>query len=160
MMAEYELLLLILRNSLNNSHSLYKFEYNNKKSKGTNLKKAFSLMELMVVIIILGLLAAFVLPNLTGKSEEAKEKIVCIQMKSIAQTLKMFKLDTSSYPQTEEGLDLLVEKKYFEDGKMPKDAWGNKFIYIQNEDSFDLVSMGSDKKESTEDDIYYSKCDK
>ena len=117
-------------------------------------------MELMVVIIILGLLAAFVLPNLTGKSEEAKEKIVCIQMKSIAQTLKMFKLDTSSYPQTEEGLDLLVEKKYFEDGKMPKDAWGNKFIYIQNEDSFDLVSMGSDKKESTEDDIYYSKCNK
>ena len=124
------------------------------------MKKAFSLMELMVVIIILGLLAAFVLPNLTGKSEEAKDKIVCIQMKSIAQTLKMYKLDTSSYPETEEGLDMLVEKKYFEDGKMPKDAWGNKFIYIQNEDSFDLVSMGSDKKESTEDDIYYSKCNK
>jgi general secretion pathway protein G len=124
------------------------------------LKKAFSLMELMVVIIILGLLAAFVLPNLTGKSEEAKDKIVCIQMKSIAQTLKMYKLDTSSYPQTEEGLNTLVEKKYFEDGKLPKDAWGNKFIYIQNEDSFDLVSMGSDKKESTEDDIYYSKCNK
>lgn len=124
------------------------------------MKKAFSLMELMVVIIILGLLAAFVLPNLTGKSEEAKDKIVCIQMKSIAQTLKMYKLDTSSYPQTEEGLNTLVEKKYFEDGKLPKDAWGNKFIYIQNEDSFDLVSMGSDKKESTEDDIYYSKCNK
>lgn len=117
-------------------------------------------MELMVVIIILGLLAAFVLPNLTGKSEEAKDKIVCIQMKSIGQTLKMFKLDTSSYPQTEEGLDILIEKKYFEDAKLPKDAWGNNFIYIQNEDSFDLVSMGSDKKESTEDDIYYSRCNK
>ena len=117
-------------------------------------------MELMVVIIILGLLAAFVLPNLTGKSEEAKDKIVCIQMKSIGQTLKMYKLDTSSYPQTEEGIDILVEKKYFEDGKLPKDAWGNKFIYIQNEDGFDLISMGSDKKESTEDDIYYSKCNK
>ena len=69
-------------------------------------------MELMVVIIILGLLAAFVLPNLTGKSDEAKDKLVCIQMKSIAQTLKMFKLDTSSYPKTDEGLKLLVEKKY------------------------------------------------
>lgn len=124
------------------------------------MKKAFSLMELMVVIIILGLLAAFVLPNLTGKSEEAKDKIVCIQMKSIAQTLKMFKLDTSSYPQTEEGLNILIEKKYFEDGKLPKDSWGNKYIYIQNEDSFDLISMGSDKKESTKDDIYYSKCSK
>jgi general secretion pathway protein G len=122
------------------------------------LKKAFSLMELMVVIIILGLLAAFVLPNLTGKSDEAKNKLVCIQMKSIAQTLKMYKLDTSSYPKTEEGLKLLVEKKYFEDGKTPKDAWMKEFIYMVNEDGFDLVSFGSDKKENSEDDIYLSKC--
>ena len=124
------------------------------------MKKAFSLMELMVVIIILGLLAAFVLPNLTGKSEEAKAKIVCIQMKSIAQTLKMYKLDTSSYPKTEEGLALLVQKKYFEDSNLPKDSWGNEFIYILDEDKFDLISIGSDKKESTKDDIYYSKCNK
>lgn len=117
-------------------------------------------MELMVVIIILGLLAAFVLPNLTGKSEEAKDKIVCVQMKSVGQALKLYKLDNSSYPTTEEGLDLLVEKKYFEDGKLPRDAWGNSFIYIQNETSFDLISTGADKKESTEDDIYYSKCSK
>lgn len=115
-------------------------------------------MELMVVIIILGLLAAFVLPNLTGKSDEAKNKLVCIQMKSISQTLKMFKLDTSLYPTTQEGLKILVEKKYFEDGKTPKDAWGNEFIYVANEDSFDLVSFGADKKENNEDDIYLSKC--
>ena len=124
------------------------------------MKKAFSLMELMVVIIILGLLAAFVLPNLTGKSDEAKDKIVCIQMKSISQTIKMFKLDTSSYPQTEEGLNILLEKKYFENNKLPKDSWGNEFIYVQNEESFDLISLGSDKKESTSDDIYFSKCNK
>ena len=124
------------------------------------MKKAFSLMELMVVIIILGLLAAFVLPNLIGKSDETKNKIVCIQMKSIAQTLKMYKLDTSSYPQTEEGLNILVEKKYFEDEKLPKDAWKKDYIYIQNENSFDLVSFGADKKEGTSDDIYYTKCNK
>ena len=124
------------------------------------MKKAFSLMELMVVIIILGLLAAFVLPNLTGKSDEAKDKLVCIQMKSIAQTLKMFKLDNSSYPKTDEGLKLLVEKKYFEDGKLPKDAWESDFVYIATEDSFDLISFGSDKKENTKDDIYLSKCTK
>ena len=115
-------------------------------------------MELMVVIIILGLLAAFVLPNLTGKSDEAKNKLVCIQMKSVAQTLKMFKLDTSLYPTTQEGLKILVEKKYFEDGKTPKDAWGNEFIYVANEDGFDLISFGADKKENSEDDIYLSKC--
>ena len=124
------------------------------------MKKAFSLMELMVVIIILGLLAAFVLPNLTGQSDKAKDKIVCIQMQSISQSLKMFKLDMSSYPTTEEGLNILIEKKYFEDGKLPKDSWGNTFVYIQDEGTYDLVSMGSDKKEGTEDDIYYSKCNK
>lgn len=122
------------------------------------MKKAFSLMELMVVIIILGLLAMFVLPNLTGKSDEAKDKLVCVQMKSVAQTLKMYKLDTSTYPTTEEGLKILVEKKYFDEGKTPKDSWGSEFIYITTEDAFDLVSYGADKKENTADDIYYSKC--
>lgn len=124
------------------------------------MKKAFSLMELMVVILILGLLAAFVLPNLTGKSEEAKAKIVCIQMKSVSQALKLYKLDNSSYPTTEEGLNILIQKKYFEEGKVPKDTWGNTFIYLQNDKFFDLISRGGDKKESTEDDIYYSKCTK
>ncbi|WP_428025599.1 type II secretion system major pseudopilin GspG [Arcobacter sp.] len=124
------------------------------------VKKAFSLMELMVVIIILGLLAMFVLPNLVGKSEEAKEKLTCIQMKSVGQVLKMYKIDTSSYPSTEEKLDILVQNKYFEDSKMPKDSWDNPFVYISNEDgkSFELISFGPDKKEGGNDDIYYSKC--
>lgn len=124
------------------------------------MKKAFSLMELMVVIIILGLLAAFVLPNLTGKSDEAKDKLVCIQMKSIAQSVKMYKLDNSVYPTTQDGLNILVEKKYFEDGNLPKDSWGSEFIYLSTEDSFDIVSYGADKKENTADDIYLSKCSK
>lgn len=79
-----------------------------------------------------------------GKSDEAKDKLVCIQMKSISQTLKMFKLDTSSYPKTEEGLKILLEKKYFEDSKLPKDAWGNEFIYIATEEGYDLISFGAD----------------
>jgi len=121
-------------------------------------KKAFSLMELMVVIIILGLLASFVLPSLTGKGEEAKRKLTCIQMKSIAQALKMYKLDNSTYPTTQEGLQILAQKKYFEDKKVPKDSWQNDFIYINNNDSFDIISLGADKKEGGADDIYYSKC--
>ncbi len=125
------------------------------------MKKAFSLIELMVVIIILGLLAAFVLPNITGKGDEAKNKLVCVQMKSVAEVLKLYKLDNSTYPSTEEGLNVLVQKKYFDEGKMPKDSWGQPFVYIQNDDSsFDLISFGADKKENTEDDIYYSKCNK
>ncbi|MEA2019778.1 MAG: type II secretion system major pseudopilin GspG [Campylobacterota bacterium] len=122
------------------------------------LKKGFSLMELMVVIIILGLLASFVLPSLTGKSEDAKRKITCVQMKSISQALKMYKIDNSAYPATEEGLKLLVEKRYFEDNKLPHDSWGNNFIYTNDEDNFEIISFGADKKESGGDDVYYSKC--
>lgn len=128
---------------------------NNIKRK---LKKAFSLMELMVVIIILGLLASFVLPSLTGKSEDAKEKLVCVQMKSIAQALKMYKIDNSAYPTTEEGLKLLSTKGYFEDGKLPKDSWSNDYIYTLNDSSFEIISLGANKKEGGDDDIYYSKC--
>ena len=125
-----------------------------------DLKKGFSLMELMVVIIIMGLLASFVLPNLLGKSEEAKEKIVCIQMKSIAQTIKMYKLDMSEYPYTEDGFNILLEKKYFEDDKLPKDAWNNDFIKKKNDEGFDIISLGPDKKESTKDDIFFNTCNK
>ena len=126
--------------------------------KNKKLKKAFSLMELMVVIIILGLLASFVLPSLTGKSEDAKKKITCVQMKSISQALKMYKIDNSVYPTTEEKLDILVEKKYFEDNKLPKDSWGSNYIYTSLDDSFDIISFGANKKEGGDDDIYYSKC--
>ena len=131
---------------------------NKKNKKLRGIKKAFSLMELMVVIIILGLLASFVLPSLTGKSEEAKEKIVCVQMKSISQALKMYKIDNSAYPTTEEGLKLLTDKKYFEDNKEPFDSWGSKYIYTLDEDTFEIISFGANKKEGGDDDIYHSKC--
>ena len=121
------------------------------------MKKAFSLMELMVVIVILGLLAAFVLPNLTGKSEEAKQKISCVQMKSIGQALKMYKIDNSVYPSTEEGLAILSQKGYFEDGKIPKDPWNTEYIYTATDDNFEIISLGVDRKEGGGDDIYYSK---
>jgi general secretion pathway protein G len=58
----------------------------------TAMRKGFSLIEIMIVIIILGLLASLVMPNLIGQSEEAKKKLVCIQMQSIGDALKTFKL--------------------------------------------------------------------
>ena len=86
-------------------------------------RKAFSLIELMIVIVILGLLAAMVMPSLTNKGEEAKVNLVCVQMKSIYNgSLDMYKVDNSIYPSTEEGLELLAEKNYFKDKKLPKDS--------------------------------------
>jgi general secretion pathway protein G len=125
-------------------------------------RKAFSLIELMIVIVILGLLAAMVMPSLTGKGEEAKKNLVCVQMKSIYNgALDMYKIDNSVYPSTEEGLETLAQKGYFKDKKLPKDSWGNKFIYINNGDSVELISLGADKKEGgtgSAADIKMSEC--
>ena len=137
-------------------------------------RKAFSLIELMIVIVILGLLAAMVMPSLTGKGEEAKRNLVCVQMKSVYNgALDMFKINNSVYPSTEEGLKALVENPdeemypnystsgYFKDSKMPKDSWGSEFIYINEEGSVELISLGADKKEGGKDeaaDIKMSEC--
>ncbi|MDR1976396.1 MAG: type II secretion system major pseudopilin GspG [Campylobacteraceae bacterium] len=138
------------------------------------MKKAFSLMELMVVIIILGLLTTLVLPNLLGKSEQAKQKLVCIQMKTIAESVKMFRMDFGNFPTMDEGLKALIAnpdpnkyKKYPNGGYLdvkspPKDSWGNEFIYIPSGGDFDLVSLGADGREGGTDentDIYFSKCE-
>lgn len=138
------------------------------------MRKGFSLIELMIVIVILGLLAAMVMPSLTGKGEEAKRNLVCVQMKSIYDgALDMFKINNSVYPSTEEGLEALVknpdEEKYsnystsgyFKDSKLPKDSWGNPFIYINDEGHVELISLGADKKEGGKDeaaDIKMSEC--
>ena len=126
-------------------------------------KKAFSLIELMIVIVILGLLAAMVMPSLTGKGEEAKRDLVCVQMKSIYNgALDMYKIKHSLYPSTEEGLAVLTkDSSYFKDGKMPKDSWGHEFIYINNDEHIELISLGADAKEGGKEsakDIKLSEC--
>jgi len=137
-------------------------------------RKGFSLIELMIVIVILGLLAAMVMPSLTGKGEEAKRNLVCVQMKSIYNgALDMFKINNSVYPSTEEGLKALAENPnkekypnyspsgYFKDAKIPKDSWGNEFVYINDDGNIEIISLGADRKEGGKDDkadIRMSEC--
>lgn len=136
------------------------------------MKKGFSLIEIMIVIIILGLLAGLVLPNLLGQSEEAKKKIVCIQMQSINDAFKNFKLQNGLYPSTEEGMQALIEnpdpEKYksypdggFLDGSVPVDPWKNPYIYINDDSDVEMISLGADGKEGgTKEsaDISFSSC--
>ena len=133
-----------------------------KNSTKRSFRKGFSLIELMIVIVILGLLAAMVMPALTGKGAEAKRDLVCVQMKSIYGTLDMYKIKNDLYPSTEEGLKSLTESdSYFKDGKMPKDSWGKEFIYINDDGKVELISLGADKKEGGTDeskDIKMSEC--
>jgi general secretion pathway protein G len=123
------------------------------------VNKGFTLIELMVVIMILGLLAAFVIPNVTGKSAEAKQKLVCIQMKSLNESLKMFKIDNGEYPTTEEGLSALIlnpdtdiytsysPSAYIEGKNLPLDPWNKPYLYLNIEGAVELISLGSDGKE-------------
>ena len=137
------------------------------------MRKAFSLIELMIVIIILGLLASMVMPNLIGKADDAKRKLVCIQMNSVHEALKMFKLDNGVYPSMEEGLAALstnpnpefyvnyASTGYIEANKIPKDSWGSPFVYLNKEGVIELISFGADRKEEGKGeaaDIRFSEC--
>lgn len=126
----------------------------------SRVKNGFTLIELMIVIVILGLLAALVVPNLISKSEQSKEKIACLNMKSLYNgPLSMFKLDNGSYPTTAQGLKALVKNPnpqmypnyakngYLRGGKIPKDSWGHNFVYINNHGKVDLISLGANGKE-------------
>ncbi len=139
------------------------------------MRKAFSLIELLIVIAILGLLVAAVAPSLMDRFGKAKKDLTCTQMGQISLALDMFKLDNGVLPSTDEGLQALISNPdqdkypnygtspYFKNGKMPKDAWGREFEYINTGESFDLISLGADRKEGGDGesaDIYFSKCQK
>jgi general secretion pathway protein G len=131
------------------------------------MKKGFSLIEIMIVIIILGLLAGLVLPKLMGQADKAKKKIVCVQMNALKDALKSFKLDNGTFPTTEEGLEALISnpddnryKSYqnggYIDGKPPLDPWKNPYIYLNDSGIIDFISLGTDGQEGGEEDIRYS----
>ncbi len=128
--------------------------------------KGFTLIELMVVIVILGILAGLVLPRFMGRTEEAKRTKAKLQMENLEAALKLYKLDTGSYPSTEQGLEALVQKPtmgaipknwreggYLEKSTIPLDPWGRPYVYlspgIKNKD-FDLKSLGADGEEGGE----------
>jgi general secretion pathway protein G len=127
-----------------------------KRKKG---ERGFTLIELMVVIVILGILAGLIIPRIMGRPDEARRAKARMQIESIETALKLYKLDSGNYPTTEQGLRALVEQPaigppaknwrqggYLEKGRVPKDPWDRDFVYISPgvHGDYDMSSFGAD----------------
>jgi general secretion pathway protein G len=128
--------------------------------------EGFTLIEIMVVIVILGILAMFIAPQIMGRPDEAKQVRAKMDIAALETALKLYKLDVGSYPTTDQGLQALVvapgtdnaAKKwkkggYLEKPIVPKDPWGYDYIYLSpgvNSD-FDIISYGADGIQGGED---------
>lgn len=127
----------------------------------------FTLVEIMLVVIVIGILAAMVVPRLAGRSDQAREAAARTDIDAnIAAALDLFEMDTGAYPTTEEGLEALRRKPsdpatadkwrgpYLK--KMPKDPWGNSYVYRYPSShgmDYDLISLGKDGQEGGGDDV-------
>jgi len=129
--------------------------------KKNSIKKAFTLIELMVVITIIGLLASVIGPRLMGNVDKTKIKTTRSQLDNFATSLDMFNLDTGRYPTENEGLKVLWVKsksiRGYDGPYMEKpvevDAWGNAYVYkrTSGDHDFNIISYGKDGKEGGKD---------
>jgi len=120
-------------------------------------QRGFTLIEIMVVVVIMGILAALVVPKLMGRTDDARIIAAKQDIATIMQGLKLYKLDNQRYPTTEQGLQALVTKPvsgpdangwktggYLD--KLPKDPWGNPYLYLSPgiKGEIDVFSLGAD----------------
>jgi len=134
------------------------------KEKKRNVRKGFTMVELMAVLIILGLLAAVVVRNFVGQTDRARVTTTKANLKLLHMAVNQFKMDTGRFPTEEEGLTVLIEQPsdienwppggYLETTDIPKDGWGNDFIfelYPESGKPFVIRSLGADGEEGGED---------
>jgi general secretion pathway protein G len=127
----------------------------------TRRLRGFTLIEIMVVITILGILAALIVPRVVGRTDDAKIAAAKQDIASIMQALKLYRLDNSRYPTTEQGLQALITKPgteplpgnwkvggYLERSSVPKDPWGHPYQYLSpgTKGEIDVFSLGADQQ--------------
>ena len=117
--------------------------------------RGFTLIELMVVLVIIGVLAALIVPNVLDRTDDARATAARTDVNNLVQALKLYKLDNQRYPTAEQGLDALVRKptagsvppnwKPYLD-KLPTDPWGHPYQYVNPgvKGEFDVFSFGAD----------------
>jgi general secretion pathway protein G len=126
-------------------------------------RRAFTLIELLLVMVILAILAAIVVPKFTGRTEQARVTAAKADISSMKVALGAFETDTGRFPTTDEGLNALITpppgiqgwtRPYLD--KVPNDPWGHAYIYRSpgsNNKDFDLFSAGPDGREGSADDV-------
>ena len=130
-----------------------------------NSESGFTLIELMVVLVILGILASRIVPMILGRVDEAKFTDAKMDIQALETALKLYKLDNGDFPTTEQGLNALVappetgklaknwkDGGYIEKGRVPKDPWGNEYVYLAPgiNGPYDLMSYGGDGEQGGE----------
>ena len=124
-------------------------------------RSGFTLIEIMVVVVILGLLAALVVPRIGPQVAEAQRTTAQTQIRSIEDALEMYRMHNGFYPSTQQGLEALVTapttspvpKRYSEGGylkKVPDDPWGNPYVYRNQNGRIQIISYGPDREEGGE----------
>ncbi len=125
--------------------------------KCRTLAEGFTLIEVMVVVVILGILAALVVPRIMGRPDDARVIKARQDIRAIESALNLYRLDNFIYPTTDQGLDALVQRpdteprpKNWTSGgyldRLPKDPWGNRYGYLQpgEHNEVDIFSFGAD----------------
>jgi len=132
-------------------------------------RRAFTILELLIVIAILLAIGALVVVNVMGSQEKADKRLTLVQLQAFQRALDAFKVDMKRYPTSEEGLRVLWTSEGLEDSDKsrwggpyltdakPLDTWGSAWIYKNPAETegveFDIISIGPDKQEGSEDDI-------
>lgn len=135
-------------------------------SSSVKNQRGFTLLELMVVIVILGVLASLVIPNLMGNKDKADNQKAVSDLVALENALDMYRLDNGRYPTTRQGLDALVKqpdaepvpREYRNGGyirRLPQDPWGNNYAYDNPGSNLPLklYSAGMDGEKGTQDDV-------
>ena len=136
-----------------------KVTFHTRRGRGrrTHRQRGFTLVEIMVVVAILGILAALIVPKIIGRSDDARIVAARQDVATLVAALKLYRLDNQRYPTTDQGLKALVEKPTVDPipnnwktggylDKLPKDPWGNAYQYLQPglHGELDIFSFGAD----------------
>ena len=140
-------------------------KYSRQSPRNAPKKAGFTLIELLLVLVILGILAAIVVPKFSGRTEQARTTAAQSQTSTFDTALDSFEIDTGSYPKGKNGLNELVQQPSnlqnwrgpYLKNEIPKDPWGNDYIYEcpgkHNATSYDITSMGPNGQLGGDDDI-------